>query len=650
MIRQSKILYILILTLLSSSISIHAMTKARSLSKKVNWPTTSNFVNLSKPNPNNTFANSLSNQTTQNTRTYFTLSKLYDQYGFKPSSKTVINLLAQREYDRLENSSKALVALREILNDQEKTVQQTSALNLLIEDFHQLPINLQTTLLNSIDSSKQARYEITLAITKQINIVDPETLKRIIISLNHNYCPDHIFNILQSALLKIDQIKPEALQALSFGFTSLIYKNSAIILIKNTLKEKDKLTPEKQSILLSIFALISTRDCLNYLYEQNKDNHIRGNRTNKRNNSGYCGDAISKIDAYLSNKKDDSLNDAVKQVSEDDAAANQKTNRNSILAYYDKESTLSTDNVISSIVKRLDGEVSNRKEDNLNHSIEQMGPDDISEAPKAKLVPAQGSEFTSQTMPSEVIEIIDFIKNSDKYTKMGAEIPKGILLVGPPGTGKTSIAKAISHDTKLPFYYECATNFRDQWAGNTEKNIRKLFNKAREAAKANKDHQMSILFIDEIDAFGSRNRTINDSVERQALATLLNEMDGIVKNNSVIVIAATNDPDSLDPALKRPGRFDRIIEIPIPNSENRKKFIEFYLSKINSDINQINIDQLVDKTVGATPADIRYLFNEAAIIAVRNNADKVQQEHIEQAIKLLAIRKIIGRQSILDSK
>jgi cell division protease FtsH len=226
----------------------------------------------------------------------------------------------------------------------------------------------------------------------------------------------------------------------------------------------------------------------------------------------------------------------------------------------------------------------------------------------------------------EVMEIVDFLKDPRKYIKMGARIPKGILLVGPPGTGKTLLAKAIAGEAGVPFLSMSGSEFVEMFVGVGASRVRDLFEQARRNAPC-------IVFIDEIDAVGRfRGAGLGGGHDEreQTLNQLLAEMDGFDSQEGVIIMAATNRPDILDPALLRPGRFDRQIVVDIPDVKAREEILKVHIKKIPLS-DDIDISVVAKGTPGFTGADIENLVNEAALIAARENSDKVYMKHFEKA-------------------
>ena len=232
----------------------------------------------------------------------------------------------------------------------------------------------------------------------------------------------------------------------------------------------------------------------------------------------------------------------------------------------------------------------------------------------------------------ECTEIVSYLKNATIYQAAGAEIPRGILLEGPPGTGKTLLAKAIASETDANFLAVSASEFIELFVGMGAARIRELFKKARE-------NSPSIIFIDEIDSIGrQRGAGVNlgNDEREQTLNQLLAEMDGFAQNQNVLVIAATNRRDVLDSALLRPGRFDRIINVPLPDRPSRKMILTSYLQKKKIE-NGINVDFLAEITGGFSGAQIKNLINEAAIYAARNGETVITQKNLEDALEKLIV-------------
>jgi len=237
----------------------------------------------------------------------------------------------------------------------------------------------------------------------------------------------------------------------------------------------------------------------------------------------------------------------------------------------------------------------------------------------------------------ECIEIVSYIKNGTLYKNAGADIPKGILLEGPPGTGKTLIAKAIAKETNATFLSVPASEFVELFVGAGAAKIRDLFSQAREAVEEN---GAAIIFIDEIDAVGRQRGSsgmmgTNDERE-QTLNQLLSEMDGFQPNTNIIVIAATNRKDILDSALLRPGRFDRIIYVPLPDKKSREDILRLYMKTKRVEDN-ISLDYLGEMTSGFSGAQIKNLLNEAAINTARNGSIIITQQNMEDALEKIVI-------------
>ncbi len=232
---------------------------------------------------------------------------------------------------------------------------------------------------------------------------------------------------------------------------------------------------------------------------------------------------------------------------------------------------------------------------------------------------------------TELAEIVDFLKNPDRYTKIGARIPKGVLLVGPPGTGKTLMAKAVAGEAKVPFFSISASEFVELFVGTGAARVRDLFEQAKKKAPC-------IIFIDELDAIGKSRSSggtqsgSNDERE-QTLNQLLTEMDGFgVGDETVIVLAATNRPEALDAALLRPGRFDRQVLVDRPDLAGRKAILEIYAKKVKLG-DDIRLPDIATQTPGFGGADLANLVNEAALLAARNHREKVAQEDFSEAIE-----------------
>ena len=233
----------------------------------------------------------------------------------------------------------------------------------------------------------------------------------------------------------------------------------------------------------------------------------------------------------------------------------------------------------------------------------------------------------------EVEEIVEFLKNPQKYTDLGGKIPKGALLVGPPGTGKTLLAKAVAGEAGVPFFSMSGSDFVEMFVGVGASRVRDLFRQAKEKAPC-------IIFIDEIDAVGrarSKNPAMGGNDEREnTLNALLTEMDGFGTNSGVIILAATNRADMLDKALLRAGRFDRQITVDLPDLTERKEIFQVHLRKVKID-ETVDIDFLSRQTPGFSGADIANVCNEAALIAARHNSNKVGKQDF-----LDAVDRIIG--------
>ena len=226
----------------------------------------------------------------------------------------------------------------------------------------------------------------------------------------------------------------------------------------------------------------------------------------------------------------------------------------------------------------------------------------------------------------EVAELIDFLKSPKKFQKLGARIPKGVLLVGPPGTGKTLLARAVAGEANVPFYFISGSEFVELFVGVGASRVRDMFKQAKQNAPC-------LIFIDEIDAVGrQRGAGLGGGHDEreQTLNQLLTEMDGFGANEGIIIIAATNRPDVLDPALLRPGRFDRQVQVNLPDCKGRKEILAVHArNKIFA--KSVKLDNIAERTVGFSGADLENLLNEAALLAVRRNKDAITMSEIDEA-------------------
>lgn len=253
-------------------------------------------------------------------------------------------------------------------------------------------------------------------------------------------------------------------------------------------------------------------------------------------------------------------------------------------------------------------------------------------ASKAKLHNVEKSDVTFKDVAGmengklELKETVEFLRNPERFRKLGAKVPRGVLLIGPPGTGKTLLARAIAGEAEVPFYSISASEFIEMFVGVGASRVRDMFQKAKAS-------QPSIIFIDEIDAVGrTRGAGLGGGHDEreQTLNQLLSELDGFDQNEEVIVIAATNRPDVLDPALLRPGRFDRHVVIDRPGVKDREAILEVHVkNKVLSDT--IDLENIAKGTPGMSGADLENLANEAALIATRKNKDKIEMDDFDEA-------------------
>ena len=226
-------------------------------------------------------------------------------------------------------------------------------------------------------------------------------------------------------------------------------------------------------------------------------------------------------------------------------------------------------------------------------------------------------------------EIVDYLHNPQKYTDVGASMPKGVLLVGPPGTGKTMLAKAVAGEANVPFFSISGSEFVEMFVGMGASKVRDLFKQAKEKAPC-------IVFIDEIDAIGKKrdNQLSSNDEREQTLNQLLTEMDGFDDNNGVIILAATNRPESLDPALTRPGRFDRRVPVELPDLAGREAILKVHAKKIKT-ADAVNFHTIARMASGASGAELANMINEAALRAVRNNRTVVTEADLEESIEVV---------------
>ncbi|MDH7484401.1 MAG: ATP-dependent zinc metalloprotease FtsH, partial [Spirochaetales bacterium] len=251
---------------------------------------------------------------------------------------------------------------------------------------------------------------------------------------------------------------------------------------------------------------------------------------------------------------------------------------------------------------------------------------------RAKLYDESGKKVTFNDVAGqkeakyELMEVVDYLKNPRKFVKMGAKIPKGVLLVGMPGTGKTLIAKATAGEANVPFFHMSGSDFVEMFVGVGASRVRDLFEQGRK-------HAPCIIFIDELDAVGrTRGSGLGGGHDEreQTLNQMLVEMDGFDTKDGVIVLAATNRPDVLDPALLRPGRFDRQVVVAMPDVQERADILKIHMSKIPVSPN-VDVERIARATPGTSGADLANLVNEAALFAIRKNKEIVEMDDFEDA-------------------
>jgi len=226
----------------------------------------------------------------------------------------------------------------------------------------------------------------------------------------------------------------------------------------------------------------------------------------------------------------------------------------------------------------------------------------------------------------EIREVVDFLKDTEKFAEIGARVPKGVLLVGPPGTGKTLIARAVAGEAGVPFMSVTGSDFMEMFVGVGASRVRDLFESARKMGRA-------IIFIDEVDSVGRKRGAGlggGHDEREQTLNQMLSEMDGFEDSEGIVMLAATNRPDILDPALLRPGRFDRQVVVPLPELDDRRQILDVHVKGKRVD-DDVDLDLVARGTPGMSGADLANLVNEAALIAVRNGEDSIRADHFESA-------------------
>jgi cell division protease FtsH len=257
---------------------------------------------------------------------------------------------------------------------------------------------------------------------------------------------------------------------------------------------------------------------------------------------------------------------------------------------------------------------------------------------KAKQVDNKNNRVTfkdvagAEEAKEELQEVVDFLKHPKKYADIGARIPRGILMVGSPGTGKTLLARAVAGEAGVPFFFMSGSDFMEMFVGVGASRVRDLFNNAKKASPC-------IIFVDEIDAVGRRRGSGvggGHDEREQTLNQILVEMDGFDPTVGVIVMAATNRPDILDPALLRPGRFDRRVTLDLPTREDREKILEVH-AKNKPLAENVNLRRIAERTIGFSGADLMNIMNEGAILAARKNNKKISQQHLLEAIEKVMI-------------
>ena len=292
-------------------------------------------------------------------------------------------------------------------------------------------------------------------------------------------------------------------------------------------------------------------------------------------------------------------------------------------------------NIINNFLKKINNPVPVFAQTKLEK--ENCSDDHNSSKPKTTFRDVAGLDEVKE----ELFEVVDFMKSPEKYIKMGAKIPKGILFYGPPGTGKTLLASAIAGESDSSFFNVTGSEFVEKYVGVGAKRVRTLFEKARKEAP-------SIIFIDEIDAIGARRHSESNNEKDQTLNQLLVEMDGFNKDDNIIIVGATNRLDLLDEALLRPGRFDRHIRINSPNYHSRYEILKVHTK--NKPLNKdVDLKLLARKTHGFNGAHLANIANEAAIFAVRDNCSEITTYHFDKALERV-IAGIEQKNSVLIEK
>lgn len=258
-----------------------------------------------------------------------------------------------------------------------------------------------------------------------------------------------------------------------------------------------------------------------------------------------------------------------------------------------------------------------------------------------------GFELLAGEINQDITDLVLQLRHPERFKKLGIERPRGFLFVGPPGTGKTSLARAIADETDCDFISVSASEFIELYVGVGAQRVRELFDQARKRAQHN-GNKTTIIFIDDLDAIGKRSSFAGDTETQRTLVELLNQLDGFNRDENIVVIGATNNPQGIDSALKRPGRFEVIIEVPMPDENKRHDILQFYAKERPVDP-ALNVRFYAMKTRNFSPADLRMMVNQAAKFALREGAETITSVHFDKALEFMARRRQLAQEEYLGS-